>query len=389
MKRNIRLLAWFNFFTDFKLYAPLAIIYFTQVSGSFAAGMSVFSVVMVSSALFEIPTGIYSDMIGRKKTVSLGAACAVFYSLFYALGSSYWFLIIGALFEGLSRSFYSGNNEALLYDTLKEEGKHEEYHHYLGSTSSMFQAALAVSALIGSVLAEWSFPLIMWLSVIPQAACLMLSLFLREPTIRSTESGNAYAHLKEACIQLKTNKRLRMLTIPTLLTYAFGESSYQFQSAFFNTLWPIWAVGFAKTLINVLATVSYRKAGTIIKKFGAIQVMLASNIYNRFVNIIAAAIPTIFSPLLMASTSLFFGISQVSKSTLFQREFRDNQRATQASLGSFLGNLTFGVVAYLVGLIGDKFTPAQALLFANLCLLPTTWMYYRIFQHEKNNISTY
>ena len=384
MQRNIRVLTWFNFFTDFKLYAPLAIIYFSRVSGSFAAGMSVFSVAMASSALFEIPTGIYSDMIGRKKTVILGALAAVLYSLFYALGGSYRMLIIGALFEGLSRSFYSGNNEALLHDTLQEEGKHEGFHQHLGTTSSMFQAALAVSALIGSVLATWSFSLIMWLSVIPQIICFVLSFYLREPSVRSDESGNAYAHLKEAFMQLKTNKKLRWLTIPTVLTYAFGESSYQFQSAFFNTLWPVWAVGFAKTLINVLATVSYRKAGAIIKRFSAIQVMLASNLYNRFANIIAAAFPTIMSPLLIASTSLFYGVSQVSKSTLFQREFRDDQRATQSSLGSLLGDLTFGVVAYLVGLVGDRFSPAQALLFTNICLLPTTWMYYRIFKHEKS-----
>jgi len=98
MNRNIKLLTWFNFFTDFKLYAPVAIIYFSQVSGSFALGMAIFSIAMVSSALFEIPTGIFSDMIGRKKTVILGAISAVLYVVFYALGTSFIFLAIGALF---------------------------------------------------------------------------------------------------------------------------------------------------------------------------------------------------------------------------------------------------------------------------------------------------
>ncbi|MDP3733336.1 MAG: hypothetical protein Q8Q91_02225, partial [Candidatus Daviesbacteria bacterium] len=73
VKRNIRLLTWFNFFTDFKLYGPLAIIYFSQVTGSYGLGTSIFSVVMLSSALFEIPTGILSDFLGRKKTLTLGA----------------------------------------------------------------------------------------------------------------------------------------------------------------------------------------------------------------------------------------------------------------------------------------------------------------------------
>ena len=71
MKQNIRILTWFTFFTDFKLYAPLAIIYFAQVSGSFALGMAIFSIARISSALFEIPTGVFSDRIGRKKTIIL------------------------------------------------------------------------------------------------------------------------------------------------------------------------------------------------------------------------------------------------------------------------------------------------------------------------------
>jgi len=56
MHRNIKVLTWFNFFTDFKLYAPIAILYFAQVSGSFALGMSIFAISTVSAAIFEIPT---------------------------------------------------------------------------------------------------------------------------------------------------------------------------------------------------------------------------------------------------------------------------------------------------------------------------------------------
>ena len=64
---KIEILKWFNFFLDYKLYAPISIIYFTSITHSFALGMSIFSIEMVSSALLEIPTGVISDRIGRKK----------------------------------------------------------------------------------------------------------------------------------------------------------------------------------------------------------------------------------------------------------------------------------------------------------------------------------
>src|SRR3989338_3380316 len=124
--KNIRLLTWFNFFTDLRLYAPIAIIYFAKVTGSYALGMSIFSIVYISSAFFEIPTGMLSDYLGRRKTVIMGAVGAVAYAIFYAIGGSFWILAIGAIFEGLSRSFYSGNNDALLYDSLLEKNREKD-----------------------------------------------------------------------------------------------------------------------------------------------------------------------------------------------------------------------------------------------------------------------
>ena len=92
MNRNIKLLTWFNFFTDFKLYAPVAIIYFSQVSGSFALGMAVFSIATVSSAFFEIPTGIFSDMIGRKKNSYIrGIFCRIVRSVICVRSIVYFF----------------------------------------------------------------------------------------------------------------------------------------------------------------------------------------------------------------------------------------------------------------------------------------------------------
>lgn len=380
--KNIKVLTWFNFFTDFKLYAPIAIIYFSRVSDSYALGMAVFSAAMVSSALFEIPTGVFSDFIGRKRTVVLGALAAVIYSIFYAIGQSFLILAVGAIFEGLSRSFYSGNNDALLYDTLTETGKKEQYDEFLGRVSSMFQIALAVSAILGSILANWSFSLIMWISVIPQLICLALSLSLVEPQKHSRKSGNIYQHLKEATVDFVKNQKLRLLSISSIVGYGIGEAAYQFQAAFYSTLWPIWAIGFAKTMSNVGASLSFRFSGRLIRKYSPIRLLIVGNLYNRTAGIIAAAFPTILSPLLMASTSLFHGTSSVAENALLQKEFRDGQRATMGSLNSLAGSFFFGVVAIGLGFIADKISPATGLLIFQALLLPVGWLYWKIFKAD-------
>lgn len=369
MERNIKLLALLNFFTDFKFHSAVLIIYFANVTGSYALAMSIFSIVMVSSALFEIPTGIFSDMIGRKKTVMLGALFATLSAIFYAIGYSYVPLVIGAVFEGISRSWYSGNNDALLYDSLNQSGKKERFAHYSGKLSSMFQLALMMGAVVGSILAQWSFPLIMWLSVIPQFICFVLSLFLRDPQKITKGKANIFAHLKTSALHLWNNKLLKLLSIQDILRYGIGESSFQFNAAFIQTLWPIWAIGFSRLMSYGGAFISFWYSSKIIKKLGAYNVLIFANLYTRTINLFAYGFPTIFSPVLMGTTSLTYGASEVSKNTLMQQEFTHEQRATLASLTSLLGSLFYGIFSPILGLVADVYGPAKALIMVQILML--------------------
>jgi len=384
MHKNIKLLALFNFFTDFQLYSAILIIYFAKVTGSYALGMSLFSIAMVSSALFEVPTGVFSDYIGRRKTMILGAMCSVLSVAFYAIGTNYLILFTGALFEGLRRAWYSGNNEALLYETLSNTNRKDEYDHYLGKTSSMFQVATAVGIIIGGIIAIWSFSIIMWLSVIPQVVCLIISFLIVEPTRQSSQSANVYCHLKSAATKIWSNKKLSLLSIDRSIRFAVGESTYQFRAAFVNTLWPLWAVGFSKVLSSIGAAISYWYSGKLIKKVGAFRLLLIATVYSKIINIGSVAFATVFSPILLSSTSLFYGTTGVANSKLMQKEFTDEQRATLESISSFMNNLTFGVLAIILGIFADKFGPTKALLFTYIFSLPTLLISWTLFKNNKN-----
>lgn len=78
IERNIPLLKLFNLLLDFRFYAPIAIIFFTKVTGSFALGMSIFSAVMLTQTIFEVPMGMVSDYVGRKKTIIIGSLFSLF-----------------------------------------------------------------------------------------------------------------------------------------------------------------------------------------------------------------------------------------------------------------------------------------------------------------------
>ncbi len=383
LKKNIKLLTWFNFFTDFKLYAPIAIIYFSRVSHSYALGAAVFSIAYITSAIFDVPTGIFADKIGRKKTVVLGALSAVLYVVFYAIGMNFWILAIGALFEGISRALYSGNNAALLHNILSEEGLEEDYHSYSGKLSAMFQAALAISGLLGALIANWSFPLLMWLSVVPQAICLFISLQITNSKKVTLSEISMLSHLKEAITAFVHNPKLRLLNISSILDFGIGETAYQFQATFYNMLLPIWAVGVAKTASNVFAFIGFQFSGKIMKRYKAINVLFAGSIYGWIANVFALLFPTPISPFLMSSTSIFHGTGSTASATLLQKEFTDKQRATMSSLNSFAGSLFFGIVAFLVGFLADKFGPIKTLLILQIASLPTFWILWKLYHLSK------
>lgn len=379
MLRNIKILTWFNFFTDFKLYGPIAVIYFAQITGSYALGMTVFSITTISSALFEVPTGIFSDRIGRKNTMIFGAASAVLFTALYAIGVNFWILALGALFEGLCMSFYSGNNAAFLYDTLLENGEEHRYGEFLGKTSKMFQIALAISS-ISSVLFLFNDMLktVFWLSVIPQFICLVLAFFMIEPKIHSEKSGNIYQHLKEAILGFKNNRKLRLLSLTSIIGYGAGESTFQFNAAFINSVWPTWAIPIARTLSYTGAAISFHISGRVIQRFNVFKVILTGNLYTRITTSIATLFPSVLSPLLMSSSSLFYGILVVGKGALTQREFRQKQRATMGSLEAFAGNIFFGIVAFLLGFIADKLSPAMAIFSMQVFQLSNAYIYWRL-----------
>lgn len=381
LRRNVRLLAITNFFTDFSLLAPVYILFLQARTGSLAIGMAIIATSAIAAAAGEVPTGVFSDFLGRRRTKILGSGVSFLAWCLIASAYSIPILFLGAIVDGIARSFFSGNDEALLHDTLKAQGLANEYADFLGKTRALFQVALAVSAVAGSVLAAtWSFALVAWLSVLPKLINFVLSFWFIEPPHSSQAETNTFAHLGKAIKLLIKHPELRPLTIANSLGFAFGEASYQFRSAFVNTVWPLWAVGIGNFLANVGAAASYYWSGAIFKLIAPAKFLLFTQLYSKVIHFLALLWPSRLSPILMSSTSVFWGASNVAKSTTEQKHFSDAERATLSSLTSLIGSLTFGLASLLVGMLGDAVGPRWGLLTLHLLSLSSTFFYYQLWR---------
>lgn len=388
--RNIKILTWQGFLIGCSLWSPIAAIYFSRVSGSYALGLSIFSIAMVSSAIFEIPTGVFSDLIGRKYTTLLGGLFYTLAMVAYAIGINYWWLVIGAIGEGLARSFYSGNNDALLYDSLNKSERKEELEKFMGHIGGAEQWALGITAIIGGIIAtRYSFSLVMWLSVIPLFLCFLTSWWLIETEDTKRNEGNIYFHLKEAIANFVGNRKIRLLSLSSIIGFGLGEAGFQFRNVFILTLWPLWAIGMARMLSNVGAAIGFGFSGRLIKKFGSMNILMFEQISSKVVNLSSLIFPTVVSPALMSTTSVLYGPSTVAETSLLQKEFSDKQRATMGSLNSLGRSIFFAVAALTLGWMADITNPGVALIIGELLGLTSvwlTWKLYRLIKADKGLI---
>lgn len=84
----------------------------------------------ITSLIFEIPSGAFADVFGRKKMLVVSVIMRMTSNVLMILSDSLFMVCMSLVFMALSYNASSGSDEALAYDSLKlckEESKFEKY----------------------------------------------------------------------------------------------------------------------------------------------------------------------------------------------------------------------------------------------------------------------
>ncbi len=374
---NSRIYARLNALHGIQPYSPIDILYFAGVTGSFAASASLFSAVYISQVLLEVPTGVLSDFVGRVRTVTLGTICNALSIGLYLIGGSYWTLLAGATFQGAMQAFFSGNNQALLYESCLQDGD-ETYHSHMARAERNFHIAATVSAVFGGVLALVSFRFVYATALLPAVCAIAASTRLVEPAAQQRNDATPRAHLSAAIRHLRSNSRLRTITAASSIEYAVGHASFSLQQAFNSTLWPVWALGMSRALSGLFASISFAMSSRIIDRFGPLKTLIYLGVWGKVLPLIGLLRPSVASPFMASTASLTFGTGIVANSTLMQQEFTSEQRATLGSITSVIGSVLAAVASVALGLLADQFGLRVALLCGLGSLSIATLLYVRL-----------
>lgn len=142
----------------------IALVWGVSVLFFLAAGLEVFEVFVVtavftaSTVLFEIPTGVFADRLGRRRSILVGLALMAMAAGGYVLVEQSGGGVVAfagvAVVMGLGFSFYSGAAEAWLVDALGELRWDGELDRVFTGSQLISGGAMLVGTLGGGLLGQ-------------------------------------------------------------------------------------------------------------------------------------------------------------------------------------------------------------------------------------------
>lgn len=180
-KRNINMIYVYAFIAQLAFDRALWVIYLSD-SGLSMGQIGIIEAIMhLSIVLFEIPTGMISDLYGRKVSILIGNVTMLGYAGFMLYSDSLSLFGLAFMSLGLGMTFRSGAEEALAYDTLKQAQREKDYTRIFGNMTAISLLSLSLAKLLGGWMADVSWEWVYGSMILVHVIAFIPILLLKEP----------------------------------------------------------------------------------------------------------------------------------------------------------------------------------------------------------------
>lgn len=181
-ERNTRLILMMQSCQSAIFFLPVLILYYqAEIGLTFKDFMIIEAIFCATIILMEIPSGWLSDLWSRKRTLAAG--------LFFTASGFSWLLLadnfgeaaFAEILTGIGVSLISGTNSAMLYDSLLQDGREQDYRKLEGLRHGSSLYALAFASLTGGLLYQIDHHLPVMLTAVSQILGMFCALLMVEP----------------------------------------------------------------------------------------------------------------------------------------------------------------------------------------------------------------
>ncbi len=220
---NIRKYYFYCFFKEFMPIYPLYLLMFEQNGLSLAKISALLAIWSIPGVLLEIPTGVLADHWSRKKLIMLGSLLKAGCYLLWIFSEGFTLFAAGFLLWGIGGAFYSGSEEALLFDSLKIERREASFDLVYGRGRFLSGISTILASLLGGYLGmRYGFDLALALSVLSALLSAVTAAAMKEVNLYkerriSKEKDHRKSTVYQSILFLIKRKDIFLLTAISLL----------------------------------------------------------------------------------------------------------------------------------------------------------------------------
>ncbi|MEM2930205.1 MAG: MFS transporter [Thermoproteota archaeon] len=374
---NLRVLSFINAVMSFagSLYGSLLGLYIT---GTLGVSILIFGFMNTArdlvSSLASFPSGVISDIFGRKKMMLLAIASSILTLLLLFLFKDPLWLLIALVFQGLSTSFMGPSSSAYVIDVTPEEKRGKAYATlaFLQSLSSIIATSVAgvIAVLLGF---HWLFAAALTLESVALCGAM---LFLKESLGFSVERVEERRRDRLSFTDFK--KGLASLKNPLLLAVLLGIVFHTLGLGIQGPYLAIYAedvLAFSLPTISLMLSaeqlgilIGHLPSGKIVDKHGG-EISFAFHIAATSPCMILFTVSKnpVLASMILLLWGLTFGLDNVSRQSLIAKYRSQAGVATAYGIISLIAGMVALVSPAIGGLIWTQFTP-QAVFYASAAI---------------------
>lgn len=362
---NIQKIYASNFLTGLVFWYGIEKLFMTSI-GIDAVGIGAATVALTSFLIiFDIPSGIIADKWSRKGMLAVSSISLALSSIVLGSSNNLGVYVIGSFLYGLYIVCTSGTYGAIMYDTLHEEGRSNQYSKINGRAYGLFLAGAGFGNIASGFIANhYTYRYSFFLSVIPCLLNLVIISSMYEPTFhKSIGKEKFFTQVGKSLLEISKLKLLRILTVVvsllTISEYFKLEFGQLYMLRYITTpqsiglLWAVFAFAMA---FGSLVAHRMRSRLTVLIGLSVIPYFLMSIIDNKLSLVL-------FMIQAVAAAAL---INQIE--TRIQENTPSSVRTSVLSVVSTLGRVISIPTTLAIGWIITNYSPLRAVHFTAVVL---------------------